>query len=445
VVLLVVDTLRPDHLGFHGYAQPTSPELDRLASEGLVFDNCFSGAAATGPAVAGLLTGRYPNDVRVKDNFRNLPEKAVTLAEILRQTSRVKTGAVVSNFVLRKRSKAGLSGAEQGFDYFDDNIVDKEINRPDYFERKAASTTDAALAFLDGLGEEDRFFLWVHYQDPHGPYSPPPDAPAPPFSRGVATGRHLPVNETESGKGGIPCYQVIGDERDPSAYVYLYDAEIAYLDREVGRLVSELRNRGLLDRVLVVLTADHGEALGEHDYWFSHGENTYGEVVRVPLVIRYPDPSWHPRGEDGQPVRRHDGLVGHVDLFSTILEAMGTPAPPSRGESLLGRLPSRERVLLQEHRDPFSGATWFAATDDRYRLIVRDDRSSLLVDYRKDREETVDLSLDRAEAVDRLSRAMEELVSAQGWKIKGDPEDEPPFSREELEILEKLGYIDPGK
>src|SRR5204863_7160713 len=137
---------------------------------------------------------------------------------------------------------------------------------------RAPATTDAALAWLDQRTSDAPFFLWVHFQDPHGPYTPPADCMAA-LARPVTAEPDLKVGKDERGRGVLPLYQVVDDERRPEIYRQRYDAEIAFFDRELGRLLDGLRSRGVLAHALLVFSADHGESLGEHGYYFSHGQN----------------------------------------------------------------------------------------------------------------------------------------------------------------------------
>ena len=167
LLLLTVDTLRADHLGAYGSELGLTPNLDALARESLVFTAAYAASAFTLPSMGALLTGHYPESLGLWSNESLVPDTAPTLAEELRRRG-WRTGAVVSNFVLRRSS-----GLDRGFDLFDDEFPDWETTRG-VPERTASDTTDAALATLGACAEAaSRCFLWVHYQDPHGPYTPP--------------------------------------------------------------------------------------------------------------------------------------------------------------------------------------------------------------------------------------------------------------------------------
>jgi len=417
VILITCDTLRADRLGAYGYERDTSPHLDAFARRALVFDEAYASAPMTQPALSSLMTGRLPHEVGAVPGNRSLmPPDAWTLAEVLSEAG-VETAAVVSNWVLRRRDEAregagGEVGLAQGFAHYDDAMREREKNRP-VFERDAAGTTDAALAWLEGRGPGERFFLWVHYQDPHGPYEPPASW-LERFLRG-SDPHTLPAAEFGQPPGHIPAYQVLGEERRPGVYMDRYDAEIGYFDAELGRLLDELSARELFEDALIVFSSDHGESLGERDLWFSHGENVQRELVRVPLIVSAPPSVSLP----GPRIGRTPALAGHVDLFATILDAFGVEAPPSRGVSLLSpELP--ERVLVQQVvPPPNTAANATAVSDGRWRLVWNENEPPRLYDVRADPGETRDVSALEPATVESLLARWRELERDAGPVLEG--------------------------
>jgi len=410
VVLITCDTLRADRLGAYGCERPTSPALDAFAREGLVFDEAYSSAPLTGPALASLLTGRMPDEIGVAaGNGRPLSGEAVTLQELVLAAG-IPTGAIVSNWILRRPGAPHEDGGvAQGFATFDDRMGANEAVRGTK-ERLAPETTEAALAWLAerrSAGEE-RFFLWVHYQDPHGPYVPPDELARlfPPTASEPA----LPLGKDEKGLGQIPRYQALGDERDPAVYRARYDAEVRCFDLGFGRLVERLREYGWLDGSLVVFTADHGEALGDHDHWFCHGENVYRELTRVPLIVRYPRAGLGPPGRESGGFRRVPELVGHVDLWRTMLTALGLEAGPQRGLSLLEASLPAERVVLHTlgRRE---GKRWLGIRGEDYHVVVPPRSPPRLFDVRTDPGELHDLAAERPETVAELLRRGREFLA----------------------------------
>jgi arylsulfatase len=384
VLLVSCDTLRRDHLSLYGYARPTSPRLDAFARDAVVFEQAWSCAPSTAPALSALMTSRLPDEVGMAGGNRTqMPAKVETLAEILRSRG-VRTGAVVSNWTLRRsRPEDGDVGLAQGFDVYDDRMDSALATRPGVYERVAPATTDAALALVDGLPRDQPAFVWVHYQDPHGPYTPPaPDLAL--FERADPGETRLPVGTTQSGLGQIPAYQALNGETRVGAYLDRYDAEIHLFDRELGRLLDGLGARGWLDGAMVLFTADHGESLGERDLWFCHETNLHADEVAVPLLVRPPG------GMPGGPRRSRD-LVSHLDLLPTVLDAFGFAVPPSRGASLLGARPADDRLVAHTLGDVATPEGSLGLTRGRWRLLVNgEDRR--LFDSAADPAEGVDVS-----------------------------------------------------
>jgi len=337
MLLISSDTLRADRLGAYGSQRGLTPNLDALALEGAVFERAYAPASFTVPSVSTILSGRYPTQNAIISNEHSLPPGVTTLARELRLDG-FATGAVVSNWVLRRET-----GLDRGFDEYDDRMQDRERVRKSAPERLAPDTTRDALACLDRLrADQKRTFLWVHYQDPHGPYTPPQDL----LERNLraergrpGADRKLPFGKDHRGLGAIPTYQRLGENRRVGRYLAAYHAEIQHMDAEVGRLLDGLRERGLYDDAWIVFVADHGEGLGEGDYWFAHGEYLTDELVRVPLFVR---------GPRAQPGRRAD-VVSLADLMPTLLTVCGVDVPtglPGRDFLAAGATEDASQILL---------------------------------------------------------------------------------------------------
>jgi len=440
VILITCDTLRFDHLGAYGYDRPTSPHLDAFAREAVLYERAFTSAPVTSPALSSLMAGRLPDAIGVSGGNRSfMPASVDTLAEVARAAG-LATGAVVSNWVLRRPGPAdGDVGLPQGFDQYDDRMTERELNRQRVAERAAPDTTDAAIAWLQARLDQgqDRLFLWVHYQDPHGPYTPPDDF-AQRFARPHEGEAPLPLSENVHGLGAIPSYQALGDERRPGVYVDRYDAEIAYFDEALGRLLAWLREHGLWDDSLIVFTADHGEALGEHDYWFCHGENTYVEAVRVPLLVRFPQPTGGAASPaaPAAPGQRRPELVGHLDLFPTVLDALGLPPRPLGGRSLY-RPPADGKLLAQTLFQPGRARRWDGLTDGRWALVRHDGQPGQLFDLGADPREDRDLAGQNGDVVAGMQLSLEQLLRAAGRVAAAGTR---PLSAEEQARLQAMGY-----
>jgi arylsulfatase A-like enzyme len=252
-------------------------------------------------------------------------EGAETLAERFREAG-YETGAFVSNFVLRR-----ASGLDAGFAVYDDAFSSAEPNRPDYYERDAAATTARALAWLAERGSEP-LFLFVHYQDPHGPYLPPTEW-LDRFPSRETDDAALPVLAADEAPGGIPRYQALPGLDRLGQYTRRYAAEIAYFDASFSELIRAFDARGGPNVVLV--TADHGESFGEGGFYLSHGHATTPDQAHVPMLLRTPGLA---------PGRRADP-VHHVDVAPTLLALAGLPVPPeARGLALSPYLESGEAL-----------------------------------------------------------------------------------------------------
>jgi arylsulfatase len=298
IVLVVVDTLRADHVTCYGYPRPTTPSICRLARDGVTFERAYTPRTATTPAIASVFTGLYPHRHGVRRLYQVLPLAMETLAEQLHQHG-YKTGGFVSSFVMVR----DFSGFDQGFDIYDDLVATREPFREN-FERSARDTVDWAVAWLRTAGPHA--FLFVHLIEPHGPYTPPS-----PFAERFA----LPADGPRA--TDVPGYQKIPGVSFVSEYVGRYDGEIAAADDAIGRLLETLRTFGWYESATIVLMADHGESMGEEGLWFQHGHSVHDAEARVPLIIKFAvhNPQAVPRAS------RVTEPVSLVDLFPTMLAA----------------------------------------------------------------------------------------------------------------------------
>jgi len=429
LLLISVDTLRADRLGAYGSELSLTPHLDQLAEQSLVFSRAFAPTSFTLPSISSLLTGHYPEEVGVLENRSALGPAIPTLASVLRSRG-WETAAVVSNLVLN--SKSGLAA---GFDHYDDDLPDTEATRK-WPERRAEDTTEAAIRVLRSFASEggERLFLWVHYQDPHGPYTPAADLRdrfIEAERRRPGGDRRLPETAGHRGRGHIPGYQVVDDRRDVAFYRAGYDAEVHSLDAAAGRLIEEVRERGWLDECLLVFTADHGESLGEHDYWFAHGDRLDDALVRIPLFIRIPG---------GTPGRRDD-VASLVDLFPTLLATL-EPTPPAidaSGRNLLAENADRidSEPVLATLRS--GGPVRFGIVSDGYRLILTPQKSGVRSELFRLEDGDRDLAELEPERVARMAEKLRERRS----KMRRAPvERRRPLSEADRANLRALGYLD---
>lgn len=424
LLLLSVDTLRADRLGAYGQALDLTPHIDALLREATVFEFTYAPCSYTLPSVSALLTGRYPEELGIHRNISRLGADQVTLAEIL-QLEGWRTGGVVSNYVLRRGT-----GVEQGFDLFDDEFPQMEANR-EVPERIASVTTDAALATLDRLLDRATggVFLWVHYQDPHGPYLPPAgrrERFLEAERRRPDGGKHLAA-ENRRGVGSLPAYQVVGEEREVAFYRAGYHGEIAYLDDEIGRLLAGIEARGLRESAWIVFAADHGEALGERDYWFAHGEYLDDSLVRVPLAIRIP----------GRPPARRDDPASLVDLLPTLLGALGMPPAASAGRDLFAG-PSGKPGPIYLAALGGSPRPRYGLVLDGYKYIANIYAQGPVEELYRLGDEAMDRSGQEAARL----RDMRTALAAFRDRLQRSPaESMQELSPEQKERLRRLGYL----
>ena len=427
ILLLTVDTLRADRLGAYGSPLGLTPALDGLAARSQVFTNAFAPAPLTLPSVAAMLTSRYPEELGMMHNSAVAPRQVPRLPGVLRDRGWA-TGAVVSNYVLRRR--AGLA---RGFLHYDAQLNQREGQRA-VRERRGADTTRAALAMVDTLAPGRKpVFLWVHYQDPHGPYVPPDALRRRTLAREIAAPdglRELPLSTGQGGEGALPRYQEVAGHRQVGFYRAGYNGEVALVDEEIGRLFAGLEQRTLLRDAVVLFAADHGESLGEEGHWFAHGERVGPELVRVPLMMRVP----------GMAAARRDALASLLDVFPTLAALAGADVPPSlRGRDLLSAAPAPLALYfstLATARVPRHG---IATADLQYVRWEDADGAHERV-YR--RGEAAGASEEPEPHTARLLRGR--LTQQRAAIEPGAPERADPLGQEEIEHLSALGYVAPG-
>jgi arylsulfatase len=324
VVVVLIDTLRADHLGAYGYDKPTSPVFDALAREATLFDGVTAQAPWTKPSVASLMTGRFVHHHGVVSSRDALADDAHTLAEAMHERG-YRTAAFSGNPWITPEFRF-----DQGFAEFESGramgpqltVLYRVLRRTDRYThldlaRRAfwgASTnlgnserdqqlTDAAVEWIGRQSANDPFFLYMHLIGPHDPYDPPLDYVRR-FREAGWDGRKGPTKPPARVQTDFDTAEPL-DEAGRAALIAQYDGAIAFADDQLGHLVEALRRSGQLDRTLLVVTADHGEEFYEHHNW-RHGNQLYNEVVHVPLMFRFPGQT--------QPARRSD-LAMLVDVF----------------------------------------------------------------------------------------------------------------------------------
>ncbi len=371
IIIITLDACRADHLGCYGYPLPTTPFLDHLASKSTLFEYAFSPIALTTPSHTSLLTGKYPSFHSIRFNNGDKPlnkEHEVTLPMILKEMN-YKTAAFVSILPLHR----GL-GLDLGFDSYDDTLTYHELNRPEQLRRKADDTTDAMLKWIAD-NRRNPFFLWVHFAEPHGPYTPPP-----PYDNMFVGNRFYGAPlmldvVPDYQAGGISTYQVLKSQRDTDGklldyerdlnyYLSQYDGYIRFVDDQLKKLVEKLVEWRLYDESLMIVTADHGESLGENNIYFFHSLTVSLEQIRVPLLVKIP--SKHKIKE-----KKLTGPVSIVDIMPTVLGLCGYRAQylGLQGEDLMPFI--RNKGISWPERYIFSEIpTQLSVIDNRFQLLL---------------------------------------------------------------------------
>lgn len=305
IILISLDTLRVDHLGCYGYYRNTSPTIDELAEESLLFNYALATVSYTSPSFASLFTSKYASfhSCQFHNGDGSCPDyKELMLQEVLKREG-CKTSAFISNLVLSSRWN---KLHKKGFDVYDDEIDISEANRPEVLFRRGEHTVQRALAWLKE-NYKDEFFLWIHFMDIHGPYMPPKSYRGlfvndeywnkPPILLNKASLISEPMfgHVSDHYVPAIFGYQVLRREDSMGAYeknvdyyISQYDAAIRYVDDQVKMLINYIKALGIYDDTLIIIHSDHGEAFGENGIYFLHGLTTTLDQIRVPLIIKLP-------------------------------------------------------------------------------------------------------------------------------------------------------------
>ena len=430
IILIVIDTLRADHLGCYGYFRDTSPNIDAFAEQAVFFEQAYAPMATTLPSHTSLFTGLYPLEHGVESNVGDdgepfNPKPGMRPFTQLAQTNGFKTAAFVSAAPLKR-----VCGLDAGFDTY---------VQPTEALQDAQPTTREALSWLD---ENDRkqFFLFVHYFDPHVPYLPP-------LAYRALFGTGQPLKDYLKQRA-IPDHVQPGLCRgkvptDTYQATNFYDGEIRYCDHYVGQLLDSLRQRGLWDNSVIIITADHGEGLNQHD-WPQHGR-TWNEQVHIPLLIHFP-----PR-YSGLPAR-FKPLVSLIDVFPTVLGRLQPRwlsdfTDQSTGVDVLAPNFRQRPVLSQRSaRDCGEfGGSLYALTTPEWRYHYLEDNRALIFNRLSDPYELNNVAgeLDVPETeLRQQTLALLDQFKQHRTELNVDSNSAHPLDPKLREEMEKLGYVD---
>jgi arylsulfatase A-like enzyme len=413
VVLVVIDTLRCDHVGVYGRAgraTPTpTPTLDAFAAQATLFENVIAQAPHTIPSMLQLMTSRYEQGLEVASSDP-------TLAELL-QRAGYDTLAVVENPNFEQHPEA--HGLRRGFRRFWRNgVIDRRSLAQQLY--KTDTTADAVTAqAVRALRTRDRsrpLFLWVHYFDPHDPYLPPYADDLEQLTRGADS---TLTGDVRAGDLYLKAPPPALAPADRARLLGLYAAEVRHVDQALGDLFAALRAEGVFERALTVVTSDHGESLGEHDVW-THGRSAWDPEIRVPLIVRRP-------GQTRAEVVR--GARELLDVVPTVLEAAGIPAAGLRLDGRSLSAPGERPAFL-------FWKEWQVVRTPEWKLVQAGGHLQL---FRIDQDpgETRDLLAERRDVAETLLRARDERLRAVGRSAA----ELDQTSRAAWERLRALGYL----
>lgn len=415
ILLVTLDTTRADHVGVYGYDRPTTPNLDRLAADGIVFDQALSSSSWTLPAHGSLFTGMVPtshgarNDpqgelyladaIEAPDSWRvyrasRLRDDVPTLADLLARDGYA-TGAVVGGPWMKQ-----IFGLGRGFEHYDDSAIDT-LNG-----RDASSVSDAALAWVEA--RQGPFLLFLNYYDPHTPYK--------------VRKRYLELFVPE----GTPA---TGAAETPEQVRALYDSELRYTDDQLGRVLDGLRTRGLYDDLWIVVTADHGELQGEHGL-SGHGSTLYDEELHIPLIVKQPG-----NARAGERVARPIQLT---DVMPMLLRGLGRPVP----ESVQGDPDGSSPVFAEVYPLPqLSDAGDYRMLREGAWTFLWNSRGEHRLFHReRDPLEERDLRAEEPEQATAMADRLERFV--QGLPRPGRSGETELVDPETREALKNLGYLE---
>ena len=404
VLLLSVDTLRADHLGCYSYDRPTSPTLDALAAQSLLFEDAVCEIPLTNPSMGSMLSSRYPRMNGTTRNGLPMPAEVPLVQEVFQQNG-YHTLCVTSNWTLKRK----LSGLDRGFDVYDDNFHKKRWGfiKP---ERPGEEVTELAIQALTSRPQDKPFFAWVHYSDPHAPYK-------------------LHADHQPAGKGGL--------RRSKAEKVKArYDSEIAFTDAQIARLLQALP-----ENTAILFVGDHGESLYDHGY-LGHGRRIHQPGLHIPLFVRAESVSaarsaFPARGLDVGPtllglagLPRPEGMLGLDLLHDTTLPTHRARVVETYGGAV-PNVPGARAVMGD------AGPMLQGVIADRWKLVV-EGRQTELYHLEVDKEELNDLSASEPERV----KALREILDAWNNSITRGEASAQTLTQEDIQALESLGYVE---
>jgi len=414
VILITIDTLRADHLGSYGYRRDTTPNIDKLAQKGVLYEYAYSQAPWTMPSMSSMHTSYYPTQIKIKSIKSKIHDNFITLAEFLRNNF-YKTSAVISNIVVSE-----IFGFSQGFETYDQTPLRARD------ELTSHLVTDKALEYIAD-NRDNKFFLWLHYMDPHSNYIHHPQFNYAQDYNGLL-GKNVHSGDLNKIRRSL-------DNADLEYIKDLYDEEISYTDMQIGRVLDSLSDYGLENNTVVIITADHGEELMDRNR-FGHNKTLYQELIHVPLIIYMPS-----RGEAR--ATRSKSSVEIRSLAKTIVELCGLNNNHFGGENLL--------LIAEEKTADTYAYSQKPIGRERYPKLeaISSGKWKLIKNIQNDTYELYDLEADPGEETNLFGSEDTDKILINGLISKSSAIEkesvvetaEVEFKEEEIEKLKALGYI----
>jgi len=415
IILITVDALRADHLSVYGYKYETSPNIDAFAKRSVLFNYAFCPIPKTSASFASLMTGLHPFIHKTKPNLGYLQKKYITLAEVLRLKGYYNY-AIVDNGNLSHKFYFN-----QGFN--------KYVEVWDKIQEKTESTefiTKKALSFLNN-NKKKPFFLWLHYIETHTPYLPPKK-----FIPKRPEGRDITKLKKRIIAGTLHERKALRVHHKEGYFISLYDGAIKYIDYEVGKIIDLFLKNKLEKNTIFIISSDHGEDLGEYNFYFNHGPLTFTSGIRVPLIFYMP----------GIRAKRVNRIVSLMDIYPTLMNILGlTPAYKLQGKNFFSKnnrklfvygLKSLSVINNDFHYTKvFNQISTLLGIDNKYVFKFKDDpyeKKNLISKYTL-----------RAYEFEKLYK---KFLSKYGYLTKKkSPNNKKKLSEKDLKSLKTLGYI----
>ncbi|MDD2680182.1 MAG: sulfatase [Candidatus Omnitrophica bacterium] len=422
IILITLDALRPDHLGCYGYKRNTSPTIDTLARQGVIFTDFIAPSSHTAPSNASLITSTYPNVHNIKDWGYQFSQKiSKTLPMLLKEYG------YNTAFISDQIGLTSIQEFKNGFNTFE--VVRSFNYSPN--PTRIIEITDSAISWLKN-NQHKQFFLWLYYFSPHGPYILPwPYDTMFVQDKYYSLNKNIPISEdpyAQSPTKAIPRFLAVDGINDVDYYIAQYDGEIRRVDYQIGRLLEELKKSHLGQNTVIIITSDHGEALGEHERYFCHANSLYDELIKIPLII-----SWDKK----IPLcLKIDQQVRMVDLMPTILDILKIRSRDMQGQSFL--------PLIMHKRDDFAPYAYseqfelVSVRTKKWKLIYNQNNGKYeLYDLENDPQERSNIVTKEKDSFAFLRHKLDEYLAAA--KAQNKPV-KPPIAEENKENLRSLGY-----